>query len=230
MADRSDEEVPTARITVKGSTAIDRMRESAAKKDGTVQVVNSSEDYYLKNITPELLQHFSHEEASELVKYFFQTPSASTQGVDGTYDFNKIDENGMSFLEKELEGQNVIEFGNAGWRTNRHLQQFKLNSYEGVDPDYGKDALTHLMRQPDNSAIVCSFGVMESGVLDSWVGRDKPLGKYIDLLAKEIHRVTPQGAISLHGTDGFSELETAGFNKANVLYKGHLGDIVSYRK
>ncbi|MEA3329975.1 MAG: hypothetical protein U9Q06_04500 [Nanoarchaeota archaeon] len=188
------------------------------------------EDYYNKRVTPELLKDFSHEEALGLVKYFFRTPGAETQTIGGNYSLGNLDKNSKSFLEKELRNANIIEIGNKGLIQNAEFAPFGIRSYQGTDCDYGNDALTHLMKQPDESAVICSFGVLESGVLDSWVGRDKPLGRYIDLLAKEIYRVTPKGAITLHGTDGFTELEKAGFADERILLKGHMGNVVSYRR
>lgn len=191
---------------------------------------NFWEDYYNKSVTPELLKHFPHEEALGLIKYFYRTPGAGTQGCGGTYSLRDLDIKTKSFLERELKGANIIEFGNKGVKQNYQLTPFKVKTYSGTDCDYGDDALTYLMKQPDKSAIVCSFGVVDSGVLDSFMGRDAPLGKYIDVLAKEIYRVTPTNAITLHGTDGFSELEKAGFTNKKVLHKASMGDILAYRK
>jgi len=190
----------------------------------------STEDYLRGKVSPELLRHFSYDEAFNLVKYFFQTPSTGTQDINGSYDLSKLNPEARNFLERELQGKDILEIGNAGSRVNHNLTPFNIGNYVGVDADYGDDALTHLMRQPEESAIVCSFGVLESGVLDSWIGRERPLGKYIDLLAREIYRVTPEGSITLHGTDGFDELKRAGFRDENVLYKGSIGDILTYRR
>ncbi len=73
-----------------------------------------------------------------------------------------------------------------------------------------KDGLTYLINQPDESAIVMSFGV-----LCPWLQQHEN-ATYYRFLAREIYRVTPQGGISVHVVNsggGWEEMfSTAGFD------------------
>ncbi len=177
-------------------------------------------------ITPELLKFFNREQASALVEYFDSTPSTSTSDGDCACDLSSISEKARRFLANEFQGRKIIEFGNKGYK-NINCDDTKIwcnvpaivflklgaRSYEGCDPKYNTDGLTFLLRQPDESAIVTSFGVLEMGVLHLY-GRDDLsvlLSKYTAELGRQIYRVTPKDAITLHGLDSCLDLENAGF-------------------
>lgn len=177
---------------------------------------NRLEEMYRKKITPELLTHFSFDAALQLVKYFEQTPSTPTQDAQGVpYDLFSLGDKAREFLAREVKGKKILELGNSGYKSgynvpSRYLLGLGAQSYEGCDPKYNTDGLTFLMRQPEGSAIVCSFGVLESGVLD-FSFKEDDLTKYCELLDKEVYRVTPAGSITLHGTDSPTRLIDAGF-------------------
>ena len=182
------------------------------------------EEYLQSKITPELLRFFDRVDARELVKYFNSTPSQTTSEFGYAYDLSVINEEAKQFLAKEVKDRKIIELGNKGYRkidrdyfgrcSNPAGKFLDLGaeSYEGCDPKYNTDGLTFLLRQPDESAIVTSFGVLEDGVLylGSFGGYDL-LSRYTAELARQIHRVTPKDAITFHGLGYTRDLENAGF-------------------
>jgi len=113
-----------------------------------------------------LERYFSRSEAEKLADYFDRTPTQTTKGPGHTYDFGKLNKEAIEFLRSEIKGKRVIELGNKGYREDYYFRNiFGASSYEGCDPKYNVDGLTFLLQQPDESAIVTSFGVLEDGVL-----------------------------------------------------------------
>lgn len=173
-------------------------------------------------ITPELLTHFDRKEALELVAYFGGVPTAGTQEAVGTsYDLYKLNQGARQFLAREIQGKRIIEIGDAGRSVNRpFFMELGARSFETADPNFsGIDGLTYLMRQPDGSAVVTSFGVLDDGVLYGPSGCEisTSLGKYVGKLCNQIYRVTPKGGITLHGLEWDGDLLGAGFvNDANA--------------
>ncbi len=183
-----------------------------------------------RKITPELLSIFDENDAFALVQYFNRTPSITTCQIDGKYDLNRLSDPVKEFLTKELHDKRIIELGNKGWKSASSMDElfgssirlnpkgeiafqvlrFGARSYEGCDPKYNEDGLSYLMRQADESAIVCSFGVLEDGVLYGPPSMSN-LRRYSAELAKQIYRVTPKGAITFHGLEYTRDLEEAGF-------------------
>lgn len=168
-----------------------------------------------KLVTPELLTHFSPQEAFRLVEYFNTTPSSGTQERVGTpYDLYKLSPEARAYLEKHVKDQRIIEIGDAGRKINMpFFMKLGARSFETADPNFSEvDGLTYLMRQPEGSALVCSFGVFDDGVLymdGCEIG--KSLKEYVGKLCKEIYRVTPKGGITLHGLEWDGDLKDAGF-------------------
>lgn len=119
------------------------------------------------------------------------------------------------YLERHIRGRRIIELGDAGRKINKNFfLGLGATSFKTADPQRLQvDGLTYLMRQQDDSAIVCSFGVLEYGVLHMGIeGIGKLCRKYVEELAKEIYRVTPQDTITFHGLDcGGADLRRAGF-------------------
>ena len=173
-----------------------------------------------KMITPELLTHFFRNEAKRLVEYFDRIPSAQTCGPSNMYSFERLSKEANDFLRNELQWKKIIELGSAGRNEAKlHFEyDFKVGQYEYADPQYNTDGLSHLMKQPDNSAIVTSFGVLEDGVL-YMDGLIPGLRKYTELLGKEIYRVTPKGAITFHGLETDHDLIDAGFKQPKDIPK-----------
>ncbi len=63
-----------------------------------------------------------------------------------------------------------------------------------------EDGLTYLLKQPDNSAIVVSCGVIDPTLYGKKQPPERTLRimMYYQFLADEIYRVTPPGDISIH--------------------------------
>lgn len=178
-----------------------------------------NEERYRELVTPELLARFTEKEALNLVRYFGQTPSSSTQDFTGggLYGWSHISQKAKAFLASEIRGRRVIELGDAGNKTNARffLRDLGAKSFETADPKYIPrcDGLSYLVRQPEESAIVTSFGVFDEGVLHAGPKEPDELFRYRQLLADEIYRVTPIGGITLHGLDWYFEFERAGFKE-----------------
>lgn len=143
-------------------------------------------------------------------------------------------------FREQLKGRDVIEIGPAHRPAYTDLKKFGIGRYTAVeafetkstggalnhildqlpkaqgDAAYremtlsDKDGLTYLINQPDESAIVMSFGV-----LCPWLQQHENTN-YYRFLAREIYRVTPQGGISVHVVNsggGWEEMfSTAGFD------------------
>lgn len=167
-----------------------------------------------KMITPELLTNFSEDETRNLVKYFEGIPSAQTCGPNNIYNFWDLSDEAKDFLKNELQGKKMIELGSASRdQAKIHFEcDFKVKDYSYADPQYNTDGLSYLMKQPSNSAIVTSFGVLEDGVLYSDF-KVPGLNKYTELLGQEIYRVTPKGAITLHGLEFDHDLTKTDFKE-----------------
>ncbi len=215
------------------------------------EVKKRQEEHLQSKITPELLKFFNWADADELVRYFYSTPSQTTSDFNYGYDLSKISKKAKEFLAKEVKDRRIIELGNKGYRNINcddknvfcnlpaaELLGLGARSYEGCDPKYNVDGLTFLLRQPDESAIVTSFGVLEDGVLYMPKGCgsiDHLLPMYTAELGKQIYRVTPKGAITLHGLDCSRDLENTGFiieeSVTRDLKRGNIsGGLVVLRK
>ena len=210
------------------------------------EVKRRAEDSLQGKITPGLLKFFNRADAYELVRYFNSTPSQRTSDYGCSYDLSKISKEDREFLAREVKGRKIIELGNKGYRNINpgdnnvrcnvpaaELLELGARSYEGCDPKYNTDGLTFLLRQSDESAIVTSFGVLESGVLymEGCGNIENLLSRYTAELGMQIYRVTPKGAITLHGLDYRFDLENAGFVFDRCLKKGNVtGDLVVLRK
>lgn len=166
-------------------------------------------------VTPELLTYFSREDALKLVEYFGTVPSTGTQDYPGVpYDLSQLNSEAREYLIGYVKDKRVIEIGDAGRKINEpfFILDWGAKSFEIADAQYGVDGLTYLMRQPEGSALVCSFGVFDDGMLYmDGVKIEKPLREYVSKLCKEIYRVTPKGGITLHGLEWDGDLKDAGF-------------------
>ncbi len=128
----------------------------------------------------------------------------------------------VSAMHKEISGQNIIELG-AGERGAEHGIIFRglfgAASYTAVDireevtrcGGVQADALQFLIKKPDQSAIVVAFGLFneplspinQTSSLDfMWPARSPEQAsrrqweqEYLRRLAREISRVTPEGAV-----------------------------------
>ena len=176
--------------------------------------MESSQGGYEGLVTPELLTHFSREDALRLVKYFSIVPSQTTQGFPGVpYDLSQLGQEARAYLEEHVRDQKVIEIGDAGRRINEpFFMKLGVKSFETVDPQpCGVDGLSYLMRQPEGSAIVTSFGVFDDGVLYMDGKTGELLDGYVSKLCSEIYRVTPKESITFHGLEWDGDLKDAGF-------------------
>ncbi len=140
-----------------------------------------------------------------------------------------------------LRGQQVIEIGpGCNPLAAFLLRQMGVRKYVGVEPlrpeltrqllDVSDsrsilehtDGLTYLFQQPDESAIVMSFGVLDPTIYQflpfntsgiSW--KQQEIDDYMRLLIKEIYRVTPHGSVTMHHPSGEGAVrpffEKAGF-------------------
>jgi hypothetical protein len=170
-------------------------------------------------ITPEILTHFSKREALIFLRQLYLCSGSTTQGYNGLggYGLAKLSDDDEAYLSSHIKGRRVIEIGDAGENINRgSFLNFGAKSFETTDSKYGRglDGLSYLARQSEGSAIVCSFGVFDEGVLH--MGNDelgKILNRYRVELANEIYRVTPRDTITFHGLEWYSELKDAGFSE-----------------
>ncbi len=204
----------------------------------TVGNIPSEEERIQRKISQELLTFFNRSDAHDLVEYFDRTPSQTTSDLGYTYDLNKLSPEAQRFLAEEVSGRRIIEFGNKGYKAGYNVPSAKLfelgaRSYEGCDPKYDLDALTFLLRQPDESAIVTSFGVLDDGVLYMpGCEVDRLLSKYTAELGKQIYRVTPKRGVTIHGLDSVGDLIRAGFKAESPTrdLDGARGNITVLRK
>jgi len=183
-----------------------------------------------------LLRHFSEEETIMLVEKFLHSPVTSTQEGFSTYGLYDLDEEKKRYISNEIRGGKVIEFGDGGRATNlRFMLESGVKDFRTVDPKHNTDGhtdgLSYLLQQPDESAIVMSFGVLEDGILDGTDEYSIPVfRKYNRLLGEEIYRVTPKGGITLHGLDSIYDLVNAGFTEEKILREFPNRKLVSLRK
>lgn len=169
-----------------------------------------------KDLSPEDLQKVIEAREKSIKTASYQT--ASGVGTNFYYDFDRICFEGIKEMSEGLKGQRVIELGPGMHPIYEKLISFEIDHYiavEGFEPDatggalnvmlenHGddhfqkvevvhKDALSYLLEQPDESAVVMSFGMMcpelQNGKNDL----------YYPFLAKEIHRVTPKDGLTLY--------------------------------
>lgn len=118
-------------------------------------------------------------------------------------------------LRQHFSGERVIELGPGASPLAEKFFEFGAKEYVGVEPFHPElteealpiqdervnlvkdDGLTYLLQQPENSALVVSFGVLCPELL-GWCNDD-----YYRFLGREIYKVTPEGNISIH-VHGFS--------------------------
>ena len=74
------------------------LKGSASKPAVVVDDGKIHDDYLQGRVTPELLKHFKEDEALELVKYFYQTPSTPTQCVGNDYCLENLSRENLGFL------------------------------------------------------------------------------------------------------------------------------------
>jgi hypothetical protein len=194
--------------------------------------------YLEGKVTPELLNHFSRRDALELIKMFHNVEPHKYMefvreqpwGIEGSlYDYLRKPED-KEYLANEIKGKRVIEFGDREGTNKRFFLELGAESYEASDPISNTkgldiDALTHLIRQPDESAIVCSFAVLYSRVLyDPYLFKKSPtaLREYQKELGNQIYRVTPKNSITLHMLERQGDLTNTGFIEERV-FNDYLG-------
>lgn len=119
-------------------------------------------------------------------------------------------------LEQRLKMKKVIELGPGGSPLAKDFLDLGVSGYFGVEPfvpDLTKqmlpkdhrvslvpeDGLTYLLKQPDNSAIVVSFGAVcvELGGPISSLEDIRGNLEYLAFLAREMFRVTLKGEIMI---------------------------------
>ncbi len=180
-----------------------------------LQNMETYEERKENQLTPELLNNFSQKDTSKLVEYFNQIPSTRTQdGAYVPYALEKLSNKGLEYLANEIKGKKIIELGDAGRRRNEKLLiDLGAESIDYADPlSSGVDGFSYLARQPDESAIVCSFGLFDIGVLYHSFCEPEELVKYQKLLTDEIYRVTPKNGVTFHGLEFDYTLKESGFN------------------
>ena len=172
----------------------------------------------------EIRKYFTDKELYILFKRQFGVPSSSGVEHGGAYNLFSLGNEEKEYLENEISGKIIIELGcgNAGYNHGHFFQDLGCKRYYGIDPQYrdtiigigmriiGTDALSFLLECKSNSAIIVSFAFLEDGALYTEV--DKLHNKYINLLMKEIYRVSIKGAITFHGLEIDGGLIEAGFN------------------
>lgn len=129
-----------------------------------------------------------------------------------------------------VNGKNIIELGTGAGPCFERLLQFGINSYTAVEPFHPDkteqalknhpktsiaktDGLSFLLSQPDNSAIILSFGVLCQELF--FYNYNSLIENYFRFLIKEIYRVTPLGSPTIHvGVDVEEEkvFRAVGFN------------------
>lgn len=139
-----------------------------------------------------------------------------------------ISKYGEDKISKEIEGKRVIELGPAHNPRAKLLLDLGAKEYVGVElfnvfmascftQNYNKarivqkDALTYLINQEDESAVVVSFGFLCDAL-------HMQNTHYIPFITKEIQRITPKGGISVHSgaCDFSSSFNAAGFDSSEV--------------
>ncbi|MDD4878116.1 MAG: hypothetical protein PHO02_03710 [Candidatus Nanoarchaeia archaeon] len=123
-------------------------------------------------------------------------------------------ENAENILKSSIRGRRAIELGPGCNPLQKWLLERGASEYTGVEMLYPQvsekmvsgenakivksDALSFLVSQPDESAIVASRGVLNDEVM--------PSPNYARFLIREIYRVTPKGAVTIHSM-GVSSLD-----------------------
>jgi hypothetical protein len=178
-----------------------------------------------KMITPELLTYFTRKEALDLLSVFFNSPSASYfSDIYWPFAFHNRREI-IEYVVKEIKGRDVIEIGSNGNQSSEALfLNLGAKSYKDADVKQNIDALSALARQKSESAIIISFALFAEQILYP-VGIPEGVNpaifaRYRAELCKHIYRVTPRGAITLHGleADCMDDLLNAGFVLEKCLY------------
>lgn len=121
-------------------------------------------------------------------------------------------------FKKQMQGQRVIELGPGFYpKADMLFEKFGIDKYDAAEPRtyeltqakldmkdprirlVKEDSLSYLLRQPDDSAIIISCGVICPELLQC--AADDPDISYFRFLGKEMQRVTPKGALTIHGTN-----------------------------
>jgi len=144
-----------------------------------------------------------------------------------------LEKYGIEKLAKEINGKKVIELGPSHNPRAKMFLDLGAKEYVGVElfhsftascftQNYNgaktvqKEALSYLMSQEDESAIVASFGFL----CDALHIQNH---HYIPFITKEIHRVTPKGSPSIHSgsCDFKNSFDAVKFNSDDVLKSGN---------
>jgi hypothetical protein len=136
--------------------------------------------------------------------------------------FKRYFENSEDIFKNSINGREAIELGPGCNPMHRWLFERGASEYTGVEMLYPQisqrmvsgdnarivdnDALSFLVSQPDESAIIASRGVLNDEVM--------PSASYARFLIKEIYRVTPKGAITIHSMGVSSADEKRFFKEA----------------
>ncbi|MFH1065668.1 MAG: hypothetical protein V1734_04155 [Nanoarchaeota archaeon] len=128
--------------------------------------------------------------------------------------------NAETILKDSINGRKAIELGPGCNPMHRWLFERGASEYTGVEMLYpqisekmvsgenakivNNDALSFLLSQPDESAIITSRGVLNQEVM--------PSSNYARFLIREICRVTPKGGITIHSS-GVSSVDEKRFFK-----------------
>lgn len=97
------------------------------------------------------------------------------------------------------------------------------------------DGLTYLLQQPDESAIVMSFGVLDWTLFDflpfntdgiSWSRQE--IDDYMRLLVKEVYRVTPSGSITVNQPSGDGKVASF-FDKVGFRRDALFNDMIFFK-
>lgn len=142
---------------------------------------------------------------------------------------------GADNIANEIKGKKVIELGPSHDPKARFFLDNGAKEYVGVDLFHSfigtcfvqnylkakiveKDALSYLMNQEDESAVVASFGFLCDAL-------HMLNPHYVPFVVKEIYRITPKGGISIHSTacDIENSFEAAGFKPEKASFVGNKG-------
>lgn len=131
-------------------------------------------------------------------------------------------DNAEDILKDSIKGRKAIELGPGRSPMHKWLLERGASEYTGVEMFYPQiserlvsgenakivegDALSFLLSQPDESAIVASRGVLNDEVM--------PSPSYARFLIKEIYRATPKGAVTIHSMGVSSADERRFFREA----------------
>lgn len=142
---------------------------------------------------------------------------------------------GADNIAKEIKGRKVIELGPSHDPKAKFFLDNGAKEYVGVDLFHSftascfvqnyigakivkRDALSYLMKQENESAVVASFGFLCDAL-------HMLNPHYIPFVVREIYRVTPKGGISIHSTacDFENSFEAAGFKSEKASFAGNKG-------